>query len=408
MTITMLLILMVGWLNACKTPSKSNVKGHYEHGDTEEKLRSFRGKLVSVPEYARAKAVLMSSEALRKQEIVEQFVIIAKSQIPEMILVTPPDHSNSPLALLKWIDATYGTRAVYNLGSAINKIKVIPRSVASGRSLWIRDYAPLTTRHKDSGDIVLVDFNYMQSRQSDDAFPEDLARAFKLKRIGLPLYNEGGNFMVNDNGDCLMTDRIIKLNAKKQIDSDEIYDRIQIERMFKDYLGCKRVVIFPSMPHEATQHIDIWAKFLTNKKIVVSRMSQETVNTTDENSPFRQIAIDIKNYLDARIPELQALGFEVIEVPMPAPDTGEGLVIRSYTNSLLVHGTAFVPIYKKNQVQNLGAFDYIDGHLTASYEKAAKKAYSDAGLKYIPIEADALIQLAGAVHCSTIQLGLAP
>lgn len=392
-------------LASCKQRAGSEVKGHFEANETESTLAPYAGKLIAVPEYHEHGSVLMSLEALKSAEIVDELVTVARSPVKQVILAVRQGMQGTPEQLLTFLDDDLGTDMIKDLGTDISKIKLVPRSANKGRSLWVRDYAPVTARHKDTGESVLVEFNYLTERASDDAFPRDLAAFLGMKRIGLPLYLEGGNFMVNDSGDCLMTDRVLKENAKQKIPSDKILRQDEIEAMLKVYLGCRRVVIFPSMPHEETEHIDIWAKFLSDKTVVVGRMSDETVQSINPGSPFREMAEDIQKYLAARIPELKALGFNVVEVPMPAPDSGEGLVIRSYVNSLLLFGQALVPVYKKNRVPNLGDEPYVDEMFIPEYEKAVEKAYVSAGYKYVPVPADDLVQMAGTIHCSTMQLG---
>jgi agmatine/peptidylarginine deiminase len=392
-------------LTACKQRVDSEVKGHFEHGETESSLAPFAGKLVAVPEYRRHDVVLMSMEALRSAEIADQLLAVARSPVQKLILAVPRGVSSTPQQILKFIDDDLGTDLIQDLGADIAKISLVERTNDKGRSLWVRDYAPVTTRHKDTGESVLVEFNYLADRASDDAFPRDLAGALGMKRISLPLYLEGGNFMINDAGDCLMSDRIVKDNEVVKVPGDKILSKADIEAMLKTYLGCSRVVIFPSMPHEATRHIDIWAKFLDNDTILVSRMSDDTVQSIIPGSPFRDMAEDIQKYLAGRIPEIRALGFKVVEVPMPAPDSGESLIIRSYANSLLLSGQALVPVYSKNKIPNLGDEPYVDEMFISDYEKSVEKAYTAAGFKYIPVPADDLVQRAGTVHCSTMQLG---
>ena len=63
-------------------------------------------------------------------------------------------------------------------------------------------------------------------------------------------------------------------------------------------------------------------------------------------------------------------------------------MFRSYTNSLLVNGTAFVPQY---------ATDPVHG-------PRVEAIYQDLGFKVVWVPSDSLIRDGGAVHCVTMQV----
>lgn len=80
-------------------------------------------------------------------------------------------------------------------------------------------------------------------------------------------------------------------------------------------------------------------------------------------------------------------------MPVGRPVLGEmGFVsLPSYTNSLLVNGTAIIPQYKES-----GAF--------SDYDNKAVEIYRSAGFKTVLIDARILTRNGGAIHCATMQV----
>ena len=72
---------------------------------------------------------------------------------------------------------------------------------------------------------------------------------------------------------------------------------------------------------------------------------------------------------------------------------GAGGVYRSYTNSLIVNNAVIVPIYEGDR----------------RYEEEALQVYRNAlsaGYEIYPLESETVIQLGGAVHCTTMGFSL--
>jgi agmatine/peptidylarginine deiminase len=166
-----------------------------------------------------------------------------------------------------------------------------------------------------------------------------------------------------------------------------------IDAQYRALAGCKRTRIFPRMPSEGTGHIDMWAKFLNNNTVLVNQLEPATAQT---DSSFSDNLQAIHAYLEARVADLQAMGLTVVRIPMPLPLAG---MTRSYTNSLLLNGTALVPVYRNPAP---------DQDLFGDYERRVKAAYEAAGFKFVPILSDSMIAQGGAVHCVTMQYGMMP
>ncbi|MFY7930870.1 MAG: agmatine deiminase family protein, partial [Oligoflexus sp.] len=258
-------------------------------------------------------------------------------------------------------------------------------------TVWARDWSPLGAL-TPSGDLHLLDLNYYPSRPADDSTGRTMAGFKGVPRVSLPVYNEGGNFMANEDGDCLMTTRVTDANAEVFKTGDLILDAVAVKSYYRDFAGCRQTTILPRMPNERTGHIDMWGKFLDNDTIIVGEISAETLSyaRTSSDSNF---ATQIQSFLNKRASDLQQLGFDVVRIPMPLPRPG---LFRSYTNSLLVNGTALIPQYQSRS--------QADSALLADYETKVTEIYQAAGYRVVFIPSDELIAAGGAVHCVTMQI----
>lgn len=282
-------------------------------------------------------------------------------------------------------------------------------------SLWARDWSPIAFR-KDSK-LELADFQYFNTADIgalDDDVPALLGKAFGIPNATSGLKFEGGNFMANSRGDCLLSDSIVERN-KENMDAEGIVSEL------KTVLGCKKVMLLPGIPHEGTGHIDIFAKFLNDDTIVVNEIQAKTLATISD-ADDRKKADEVRLSLDKVAEELSKASYKVVRIPMPAPLASKEH-FPSYTNSLIVKGTIFVPKFQKRwadekgEVENIEelSVDYADKSLLASYEKSVSEAYSAAGYKVMFHEMklpdgtgvlDVLESLQGSIHCMTMQIPL--
>lgn len=384
-------------LGACSSSPSSRPLGHFEDTDAES-MSGYENAQVAIAEHEPSMGVVMSLAMFTEHHLEDLAVTVLNSQIDTLWIVVPKDYSPSQgeldLALL------------YQKSSlARQRVALIKPQVKGKLREWARDWAPLTARTKD-GKRRLLDFNYYSDRPADDSNPLSLAKATGLERVSVPVYNEGGNFMNNSQGDCLMTDRVVKANGEKELEGDQIYSQEQIVEFYSKFAGCKRTIIFESMPFEGTKHIDLWAKFLDDKTVIVNEIRDELLPLATYQSEALKKTKKVKDYLDARAQEIKNLGFDVVRVPMPLPWFGSDFnLFRSYTNSLIVNGTVAIPQYKKPTMAEDGINgQYVDQKYLEAYEKEVIKTHQDLNLKVSMIPSDQLIAKGGAIHCTTMQI----
>lgn len=360
------------------SPGLSQLDGHYE-GKAPADMARYVGKQVVVPEFAPIRAVLVSHKIVKAYGMESFLQALLDSGLPEVQVVVPKSapfglSNKSRKEVLDAMGPAYASRLRFVEHNSPS---------ANASTVWARDWAPLfaTTRPTDGtpGTPRLLDFNYYPRRPVDDAVSTQLETT-GLERVSVPVYNEGGNFMNTTQGDCFMTSRVLDANARKFRDDDMILSEAEIKAFYADFAGCVRTTIFPRMPTEGTGHIDMWAKLLGDDDVLVGEIAQE--DATDDLSK------EVQTYLSARAADFEALDFRVHRIPMPTPSAW---LFRSYTNSLLVNGTAFVPQYNTQWAH-------------ARYATKVESVYRRLGYKVVWIPSDTLIRDGGAVHCVTMQV----
>ncbi|WP_141734738.1 agmatine deiminase family protein [Oligoflexus tunisiensis] len=370
---------------ACGTGAKSTLDGHYEDA-TASGMSAFRGKQVVPAEYAKSDAVIVSSELMTSYGREDLVKAIMDAGVKKVWVTTS---RGSGLTLQS---STFG-RLRQALGTHINKVSVVEQKDYGQVTVWARDWAPLGAVTA-SNELRLLDFNYYPRREADDATARSFAGLTGITRVSVPVYNEGGNFMNNNRGECLMSTRVTDANADVFKAGDMVLDAEDIKQYYGEFAGCEQTYIFPRMPTEGTGHIDMWAKFLNDDTVIVGQISNETLSYASSSN--RSLTQQIQRYLDARARDIADLGYNVVRIPMPVPSAG---LFRSYTNSLLLNGTAIVPQYLRG---NSGS--YQDQALLRSYEAEARRVYESLGYKVVFIPSDGMIATGGAVHCVTMQV----
>lgn len=236
-------------------------------------------------------------------------------------------------------------------------------------SVWMRDYGPLSVV-TPTGGRGHVDLRYYWGRWMDDYFPTAYAGSRGEGVARPPIEMEGGNFLSDGQGRCVTTDANVARNAAFGYTQDDI------RALLRDYLGCVRTTVVPAMQNEGTGHVDMSVHITAPGEVIVGKYDP------------RDDAVNAQR-LETAAARLAADGFLVRRVWMPKND-GQ-TVFRSYTNALAVNGKVLVPVYAEDR----------------RGEASALATFADAypGREIVPIGADGIIQMAGAIHCVTMTLG---
>lgn len=157
---------------------------------------------------------------------------------------------------------------------------------------WARDGVPIPVWINDE-EFSVVDALYYHPFSSS----ERIAEIFLANLLSHNFYFEGGNFMANRQGQCLVIN-----NRRTQAMPDEL---------FRNFYGCQSTTRFPHVA--GIGHIDERIKFI-NDDTVVS---------------------DFPSYFQA----LEDLGLTVKALPRPRNP------FENYANALLINGVIYVPIF---------------------------------------------------------------
>jgi len=170
---------------------------------------------------------------------------------------------------------------------------------ATDRAIWARDNTPLPVLLKDTTNSQkwgAIDAVYYGGDEPDSA----LASFFHVGLGKNPYQFEGGNFVTDPKGNCLIVNKL---------PTAEIPDSV-----FTEVYGCRQVVRLKHV--SGIGHADERVKFINSTTVLT----------------------DTQSY----VPQLSALGYEVRVLPSP-----QGGRYRTYVNSLSIENKIFVPIFNE-------------------------------------------------------------
>lgn len=174
-----------------------------------------------------------------------------------------------------------------------SRIKVVKLNGAY-RGFWARDGIPVPAINKDGG-LVVVDAKYGHGFEPD-------AQVASLFGAGLErhqYYYEGGNFMANAAGDCIMVNHGFHTQIPDSV--------------FIGQYGCRQMIRLPFV--DGIGHIDEHVRFVAEKTVLT----------------------DLPEYKTA----LEAKGLTVRMLPKPSGD------FETYVNSVIMNGKAVVPVFNR-------------------------------------------------------------
>jgi len=233
-------------------------------------------------------------------------------------------------------------------------------------SMWIRDYGPVLVRTR-AGGYRVIDLPYHADRVGDDAYPARFAEEEGLPLSRPPIAMEGGHLQSDGTGRCVITDDVLRREAGP---TEE-----ELRHVLRAYFGCHSVTIVPRLYAEETGHVDVFAYVTGPGRVLVGsyRREHDLVNS---------------RRLDRAAALLREAGFEVTRVPMPG--NSHRRVFRTYTNVLVLDHSVLVPVFRNDR----------------EHERRALRAIADAfpGRRVVPIRADGVMGLAGALHCTAIAI----
>lgn len=446
-----MLVFSLGVFNAsCKTHhNDSKSEGYFEGNDNKNSLDSVAGSQLRVmAEYESTKTIILSSELIRdsnfinKKDFLDQLL---STGLRKIVVITP----NGFLGSMQKRLSSPNIQIIAN-GKISNDADIM--------SAWTRDYAPFfAIDQHDLNTIYLLDLNYLgHDPKIADAVPQILeanASVFypekKVKRIGLPFALEGGAFMIDRLGNCIISS-VTEFRTKRTTKNAEDISPEQINEYLERFFGCKQIIMTGPMPNEATHHVDLFAKFVDDGKVLLAQINPNDMaalharaDKLRSKGTLSEYELNYLNTMEKSYQEIQAFLYktqqllndknietETISLPIEHPYALN--LTFGYANSLIVNvngkKTAFIPSFSKaswssfteNQRNALNEDSQSLMHPLKSLlfsqeelekkdffldkESAVKSIYQSLGfdVKFIP--AIDLIPNYGLIHCTTMQV----
>lgn len=265
--------------------------------------------------------------------------------------------------------ANSAKKALERAGAKMSNIEFLNTRLDS---VWMRDFGPYFI-HTDRGDREIIDCLYNRPRPNDDRFPITIGKHIGTTVHPCRLIMPGGNFISDGHGVAIMTDVIF--DPSQGGDSNMSMD--ELNKYMKDYFGITRTIMLKDLHRDGTGHIDIFAKLLDDRNIIVGQLAKPSDGVSGNYKILDEAAERLAN-------ETNGLGekFIVHRIPMPAYSNG---TTYTHTNSTTLNNKVFVPVYGRGT----------DEAALAVYRKVLPNH------KVIGFDCNNVIRANGAIHCIT-------
>jgi agmatine deiminase len=256
-----------------------------------------------------------------------------------------------------------------SLGISLDNVEFIATSTMF--NVWVRDYGPEFTYMKE-GDRVIVEGGYYPD------FPEYIADLFDLEHYHAPISMQGGNYM---------TDGACEIAVSEAYVNDPSFWQQTVRTYFDLPLH-----VVPELPGEPCGHIDMYARFVSPDRVVISQYDDPTHNG---NMDLAQAEFEARGYEVFRLPTppvgslILPPDFDFSKLHLPPgekPDAGgKRYTYKNYTNGIQCNGKYLLPVY--------------DHPFDALAKDVFEQALPDHEI--IPINCNAIIIYGGALHCTS-------
>ncbi|ECL6415609.1 agamatine deiminase [Campylobacter coli] len=238
---------------------------------------------------------------------------------------------------------------------------------------WIRDFGAIDILEDNR--LKALDFtfnawgNKFQSELDNEVNSKLFKEKFKEKLTKIDFILEGGSIDFNGEG-VMLTSSNCLLNENR----NSHLDKSQIEAKLKEIFGLKQIIWLENgfiKGDDTDHHIDTLARFIDKNTIAYSVCKDEE----DEHYiPLQKMK-----------KELEATGFNLIELPLPKPLYYEGRRLgATYANFVFVNNALIMPFYK----------DENDEIIRQRLAKALPER------KIVGVDARVFLRQNGSLHCS--------
>ncbi|EAI9960840.1 agamatine deiminase [Campylobacter coli] len=245
--------------------------------------------------------------------------------------------------------------------------------VCDTNDTWIRDFGAIDILEDNR--LKALDFtfnawgNKFQSELDNEVNSKLFKEKFNEKLTKIDFILEGGSIDFNGEG-VMLTSSNCLLNENR----NSHLDKSQIEAKLKEIFGLKQIIWLENgfiKGDDTDHHIDTLARFIDKNTIAYSICEDEK----DEHYiPLQKMK-----------KELEATGFNLVELPLPKPLYYKGRRLgATYANFVFVNDALIMPFYK----------DENDEIIRQRLAKALPKR------KIIGVDARVFLRQNGSLHCS--------
>ncbi len=228
---------------------------------------------------------------------------------------------------------------IEELGIDKSKVELFPFKTNDS---WCRDHGPAFLVNKNDSSRMIVDWGYnawggkYPPFDSDNAIPQNIAKALDLPFVTPGIIMEGGSVEFNNNG-TVLTSKSCLLNKNR----NPHLSKGEIEKYLCDYYGVEQVLWVEDgvVGDDTDGHIDDTVRFV-NEDTVITVVE---ANKNDENHKILEENLQLLKKM--RLANGKQLN--IIEIQMPDPVYSEGVRLpASYANFLITNGHVIVPTYR--------------------------------------------------------------
>lgn len=237
---------------------------------------------------------------------------------------------------------------------------------------WIRDWGPVQVR-VDAGALWLDSSYEDDDRMRDDQAPQLFANRYGGEIVELGWAIDGGAFISNGAGLCVLTRDYLDNEMLDYADAREM-DALLGE------LGCHVTVLVPTLVDEDTKHADMIAQFVAPDRVMVAEVDAQ--RRVEDAARLDAAVLGLH-----RAADLLGLTLEVVRVPTPEIEPSGAP--RTYVNGLRLRDRYLMPSYPE---------------LGEAVEAAARSAVQQAvrDVPVVPVPTSELIHSGGAIHCAAL------
>ena len=264
-----------------------------------------------------------------------------------------------------------------------NSIHFIPTTY---NDTWIRDYGPITVLNNEHVQLLNFKFNAWGDKykaSDDDAVNTFLQQqnCFSVELKTLDIILEGGSIDTDGQGTLITTSHCLISDSR-----NPLMQKQEWEKFFTQQFGIQKVLWLDHgglIGDDTDSHVDMLARFCDDETIAYT-------SCEDTSDVHYTPLIKMKQQL-ASFTTLSNKPYKLIALPMPKAiiDDGERLPA-SYANFLILNNAVFVPCYD----------DPADNIALSRLRECFPRH------NIIGVNARALIQQYGSLHCASMQVPL--